>query len=1068
MNEVAARARTRGSGPRQGAADPAGMTRDSSFRSLVEASLQGIVVHRGGRIVYANPSAARTLGYDSVADLLAVGDVWRLVPDDDQAATKTYHDNRINGEPHSERFQARLLHQSGSRICVELLVSAVTWEGAQAVQAAFVDISPRVQALQLLRESEERYALAMSGAGEGMWDWHVDTDSVYVSANVWRYMGMPPAEDVLGSRFWQDRVHPDDREVYRASLIAHLRDETEFFQCEFRMRLQDGTYRWFSIHALGLRRDDGRVYRVAGSLHDVTQRKQDEKSLADRLRFDALLTRVSAEFIALPSSDVDAAIERTLEVIGRSLEVDRGWYLQANRNEPGLLYTHEWCAEGIRPERSDDGMAYFSANDYPWTWSQLLSGTPVAISSPDDYPPEAEPERIFAIAHGVKSLVCVFLNVDGVTVGVLGFETVNQRRSWTETIVNQLKLLDQVITNAVVRKCADTALRENKELLQTFLDNTPAVMTLKSLDSRYLLVNRGYENVLGRPKEEILNSTPCDMLTVEHARAVQAHDREVLSSNSAVTNDQEIVHSNGARYCFRDTRFPVYGSDEKLIGIGCYSVDITELKQVEQTLHEREALIKAVAENLPGALYRRVLSTDGRLEFPFISESIYRVLGIDRASALDDAHVWVEAIHPEDRARWLEALEKSAETLDLMSVDIRVCDSHGGVRWMRTVSRPQRLDDGTVAWDGLTLDITDEIRATEALRESEERFRNLVEGSLQGIGIVDMEFAPIFVNEAFATMFGYRHASEIGEIGSLLELFTPEGRERVLACAGARMRGETDPVTYELDGARKNGCTIHVVSTLRLISWKGRPAFQITATDITERRRAEARLEEYQQQLRRLALEISLAEEKERRRIASELHDSAIQDLALAKIKLGELEKSCRQGAGKGDFDEVRELIESSIHHARNLVFELSPPVLYELGLAAAVEWMGEQFQSHYGIDCRVTTEQGDTGLAADIEVVLFQVLRELLVNVVKHANASQVEIDLRRSKDGLVLRVNDDGGGFEAAAVSSDSGTDGFGLFNIRERLHLLGAHLELDSSAGTRVTVTAPFPAEKRRSSR
>ena len=139
----------------------------------------------------------------------------------------------------------------------------------------------------------------------------------------------------------------------------------------------------------------------------------------------------------------------------------------------------------------------------------------------------------------------------------------------------------------------------------------------------------------------------------------------------------------------------------------------------------------------------------------------------------------------------------------------------------------------------------------------------------------------------------------------------------------------------------------------------------------------------------------------------------------------------------------------------------MSPPVLYELGLGAAIEWLGEQFQTRHGIICRVEASQNNAPLNVDIEVILFQVLRELLVNVVKHANATRVDVSLRRMGDRLSLQVGDDGDGFDAAAVVTGSGSGGFGLFNIRERLQLLGATFEIESGTGTRVTITAPLAA-------
>ncbi len=391
----------------------------------------------------------------------------------------------------------------------------------------------------------------------------------------------------------------------------------------------------------------------------------------------------------------------------------------------------------------------------------------------------------------------------------------------------------------------------------------------------------------------------------------------------------------------------------------------------------------------------------------------------------------------------------------------RFLHKNGTTIWVDLL--PSVLDwQGERAIQSAFVDISDSVRTQQMLRESEERFRNLVEGSLQGIGIVDTNYAPLFVNNAYGSIVGYRNPTGTQLLDSHLELFAPKDRDRVQAYGEARLRGDSVPVICELDGIRKDGSVVHIVITMRLIAWKGQPAFQITATDITERKRTEARLHDYQLQLRRLASETSLAEEKERRRIASELHDGTIQNLALAKIKLGELERGLEQKNCAAALNEIRELLELSIHDARSLIFELSPPVLYELGLGAAVEWLGEQFQARYGLACRIAADQGKVPLDVDVEIVLFQVLRELLVNVVKHANATRVDIELRRLGNRISLQVNDDGEGFDAAALVTGSGSGGFGLFNIRERLQLLGATLEIDSGPGTRVAVTAPLNVE------
>ena len=201
---------------------------NSNFRGLAETALQGIIVHRDWKILYANRAAAHTLGYSDVDELVSVSNILRLFPQEEHARITGFRDARLRGEPAPERYHARLLHKNGMAVQVELLASVLDWQGEPALQSAFIDISESVRTQRLLRESQERYALAMEGGNEGMWDWHIDTDSLYVSPNVCRYLDIPVPEEPIKSDFWVDRLHPDDRAHARASLIAHLRGEDEY------------------------------------------------------------------------------------------------------------------------------------------------------------------------------------------------------------------------------------------------------------------------------------------------------------------------------------------------------------------------------------------------------------------------------------------------------------------------------------------------------------------------------------------------------------------------------------------------------------------------------------------------------------------------------------------------------------------------------------------------------------------------------------------------------------------------------------------------------------------------
>jgi signal transduction histidine kinase len=235
--------------------------------------------------------------------------------------------------------------------------------------------------------------------------------------------------------------------------------------------------------------------------------------------------------------------------------------------------------------------------------------------------------------------------------------------------------------------------------------------------------------------------------------------------------------------------------------------------------------------------------------------------------------------------------------------------------------------------------------------------------------------------------------------------------------------------------------------------------------NINARKEGEEQLLAYQEQLQSLASELSLSEERERRRIAASLHDRIGQTLALARLKLGTLSQVPPAQASVDQFSEIRELIEQAIMDARSLTFDLSPPVLYELGLVPAVEWLTRNMQAQHSIQTRFHDDGQPKPLDENFRVVLFSAVRELLFNIVKHARASHSQVLIRRDADALRIIIEDDGAGFNVEKLkSSRDHARGFGLFNIRERVEYLGGRVKVRSEPGhgTRITLIAPLKLE------
>lgn len=226
---------------------------------------------------------------------------------------------------------------------------------------------------------------------------------------------------------------------------------------------------------------------------------------------------------------------------------------------------------------------------------------------------------------------------------------------------------------------------------------------------------------------------------------------------------------------------------------------------------------------------------------------------------------------------------------------------------------------------------------------------------------------------------------------------------------------------------------------------------------------AEQRILADQHQLRALTGQLLDAEDKERREIATALHDSVGQILAFLKMELGELQRSALPEDVLETVGHLREQVNEAIKRTRSLTFEISPPELYTLGLEPALEELAQRFGREWRLDCRVYDSEEDKPLSEQLKTLLYRSVRELLINAAKHARARTIDVTLSRTDGCIQIVVEDDGVGFDPARLADESPhrAAGFGLFSIRERLTHMGGNVYIESAEGrgTRVTLLAPL---------
>jgi PAS domain S-box-containing protein len=396
------------------------------------------------------------------------------------------------------------------------------------------------------------------------------------------------------------------------------------------------------------------------------------------------------------------------------------------------------------------------------------------------------------------------------------------------------------------------------------------------------------------------------------------------------------------------------------------------------------------------------------------------------------------------RKQTQEALQKAKEDLE-----------------MRVAERTGELQSAN---ERLLIELNRRKRIEEMMRKGAERYRNLFVNSPLGIYRVSVEGRILMANPTLIRMLGYSSFDEMTSKGSKKKDYEPsylrkkikdrlerEGRVRGFE---TRWRKPDKSIIF----VRENARAIRAIDGM-LLYYEG------TVEDITEQKKAEGKINSYQKQLRSLASDLSLAEERERRRIATMLHDHIGQILAISKIKLGALLQSAANDDNLEQLKEVSEHVGQAIKYTRSLTFELSPPILYDLGLESALEWLTEQIKEQHGINCEFETDNKPKPVRDEIRIVLFSAVRELLMNVAKHALAQTAKVTIRRVNENIVVHVADNGTGFTVSKMTFYLDENkGFGLFSIRERLRHLSGQMDVRSAKGrgTRVILTAPLAME------
>lgn len=628
------------------------------------------------------------------------------------------------------------------------------------------------------------------------------------------------------------------------------------------------------------------------------------------------------------------------------------------------------------------------------------------------------------------------------------------KKPYYDALGNPLYLI-ATIDDITERRAVEHSLQETLARLKALYDNLPFLAWMKDTEGQYLLANKHFLQAAKITDQTNLNSlTDFDIWPKELAEHYQSIDNRVIDTRQQLTLTEKAL-KDGVEVWTETIKAPIFDDNDQVLGTIGISKDISERCQTEAQLHNYSERLRLACKAAAIGICEWNLDT-GLANW---DDRNYEIFGIPKQTPID-YQTWAKLVFREDIPKTVTKLRQLMGEAHEIHWEFRIHrQNDDALRYIQAAAIAGYNDNGELdKIVGINIDITPFKQIEIALREKKAHLAQAQTQALLGSWSIDIVNNILEWSDECYRIFEIPIDTPLA-YEDFLALVHPEDQVGVDKAWQAAKQGKQYDIQHRIivNGKIKwlRECAeLEFSDDGQLLHGLG------TVQDITELKETEQSLESSRLQIRQLAASCERAKEDERKRIALEVHDelgqmlSALRmQISLLRIKFADNNKQLRE-----QIHSIMELLDKTIQVTRDVATALRPPVL-EMGILSALEWLVSDFSKQSGIGCQLHLPETPVNLNEDSSIVVFRITQESLTNVLRHSAASRVIISIEVNPDYYVLKIHDNGKGFDPNAPIK---TKSFGLIGIQERALMLGGDATIDSAPNNGTLIQVRIPTE------